>query len=200
MKTFLKSLEGYEKELDRSVKKQGLTITVSGVSGVGKSTISALSKEFGLQNISTGEIFRSIAKQRGMKLEKFSATREDEIDYHIERTTLELSMAGNVALDGRMTGMAAGLHADCRLLVKCDMDKKSARVAKRENISKQEAAANIKARDASDSAKYLKLYGFDGSDSSFYDAVIDTTNMDLETSKKEAVKIVRQVLKDKKLL
>lgn len=109
-------------------------------------------------------------------------------------------MAGGVVLDGRMTGMVAGANADCRLLVECDMDKKSVRVSRRENISVDEAVIRLKSRDASDSARYLKLYGFDGSDRSFYDAVIDTTNMDTETSKKEAVKIVRLVLKDKGLI
>lgn len=201
MKTFLKFLENHEKELEKRVTKKGITITVSGISGVGKGTIAeTVAKDLGLQKIVMGDVFRSIAKQRNMELEKFSAVREDEIDYEIEKICLELAMAGNVVLDGRMTGMTAGGHADCRVLIECDMEKKSARVAKRENISPQEATARLKARDASDSAKYFQLYGFDGSDRSFYDVVIDTTNMDVETSKTEAVKTVRQVLKDKGLL
>lgn len=201
MKTFLKCLESHEKDNEKKTVKKGITITVSGVSGVGKGTITeTVAKDLGLQKIVMGDIFRSIAKQRNMGLENFSAVREDEIDYEIEKTCLELAMAGNVVLDGRMTGMAAGNNADCRLLVECEMGKKSLRVAKRENISPQEATTRLKARDASDSAKYLQLYGFDCSDRSFYDAIIDTTNMDIETSKKEAVKIVRQILKDRGIL
>ena len=201
MKTFLKFLEGYEKELEKGATKKGITITVSGISGVGMGTIAeAIAKDLGIQKIAMGDIFRSIAKQRNMQLEKFSATRENKVDYEIEKACLSFAMSGNVVLDGRMTGMVAGSHSDCRLLIECGTEKKSIRVAKRENISTEEATLRLKARDTADSAKYMLLYGSDGSDRSSYDAVIDTTNMDIETSKKEAVKIVRQVLKDKGIL
>ncbi len=201
MKTFLPYLENHEKLMENRIKKNGLTITISGLSGIGKSTVAeAVAKDLRLEKIVMGEIFRGVAKERGMELEKFSATREDEIDYQIEKKCLELSMRGGVVVDARMSGMVAGEHADCRIMLECDMKIKSGRVAKRENISVGEAKKKLDARDTSDSAKYMKLYGTDGSDPSFYDAILNTANMDIETSKKETVKIVRQVLKDKNIL
>lgn len=201
MKTFLPYLEKYEKLMESRIKKQGLTITISGLSGIGKSTVAeAVAKDLKLEKIVMGEIFRTVAKERGMELEKFSATREDDIDYQMEKKCLELSMRGGVVIDARMSGMVAGDYADCRIMLACDMDTKSGRVAKREKISTAEAKQKLDARDTADSAKYMKLYGMDGSDPSFYDAIIDTTNMDIETSKKETVKIVRHVLKDKNLV
>ncbi|MBI4167574.1 MAG: cytidylate kinase family protein [Candidatus Aenigmarchaeota archaeon] len=200
-KTFLPFLENHERLMENRIKKKGLTITISGLSGIGKSTVAeAVAKDLSLEKIVMGEIFRSIAKERSMELEKFSATREDEIDYQIEKKSLELSMRGGVVIDARMSGMVAGNHADCRIMLDCDMETKSERVAKREKISVTEARQKLDARDTSDSAKYMKLYGTDGSDPSFYDAIIDTTNMDIETSKKETVKIVKQILKDKNLV
>ncbi|MBI2085555.1 MAG: cytidylate kinase family protein [Candidatus Aenigmarchaeota archaeon] len=187
--------------MEKRMKKSGLTITISGLSGIGKSTVAeAVAKDLGLEKIVMGEIFRSVARERGMELEKFSATREDEIDYQIEKKCLELSMRGGVVIDARMSGMVAGDYADCRIMLECDMETKSGRVAKREKLGVAETKQKLGVRDTSDSAKYMKLYGTDGSDPSFYDAIIDTTNMDIETSKKETVKIVRQVLKDKGLL
>ncbi|MBI3413603.1 MAG: cytidylate kinase family protein [Candidatus Aenigmarchaeota archaeon] len=198
MKTFIKLLENYEKDLEKRITKKGVTVTVSGLSGVGKGTVAeALAKNLNLQKVVMGDIFRKIAKERGIGLEKLSATREDELDLLVEKTALELAMTGNVVLDGRMTALSAGNNADCRILIECMMEKKSDRVAKRENISIEEAAIRLKSRDAADSAKYLRLYGLDVSERSFYDVVIETTNMDIETTKNEAVKIVRQVLKDK---
>ncbi len=200
MGTFLKFLERREKDVENSITKNGITVTVSGLSGVGKGTVAeAIAQALGLRKIAMGDVFRKIAKERNLELEKFSAVREAEIDYDLEITALECAMAGGVVLDGRMTGLAAGDYADCRILLECGMEDKSVRVAKREKITVDEARKKLMERDAADSAKYVKLYGSDGSDRAIYDVVIETSNMDMETTQREAVKIVRQVLKDKGL-
>ena len=178
--------------------KRGLTITVSGWAGVGKGTVAnALAKDLGLKVVAMGDIFREMARERRIDLERFSATREDEIDHQIDKRCLELAREGGVVLDGRLTGMIAGDLADCKLLIKCDMEQKAERVAKREDISTQEARKRLEERDANDSAKYISLYGADGSQQDIYDAVIDTTHLDIEATKSEAIKVVRGILKRK---
>ena len=68
MRTYIKFLEPYEKELSKKIRKKGLTITVSGVSGSGKSTVAkTIVKEFGLRHVHSGKIFREEAEKRGMK-------------------------------------------------------------------------------------------------------------------------------------
>ncbi len=194
-KTFLTALENREKELAKKVKKKGLTITVSGLSGVGKGTIAeALAKEFGLKKISSGDLFRKIAKDRGVSLEKIANSATDDLDKQMEISTLRLAMEGNVVLDGRLTGMAAGLNADCRILIKCGMDEKAERVAKRDNFSVEEAGKKLEARDSGNSAKYIRIYGTDGTDEKFYDAVINTEKMGMDATRAEAVRIVREIL------
>lgn len=199
-KTFLKTLENYEKEIAPKIKKKGPTITVSGLSGNGKGTVSeALAKEFGLQKISSGDLFRKIAKERGVSLEELANSSTDELDNRLERSALQLAMGGSVVLDGRLTGMAAGSNADCRILLECCMDEKAKRIAKRDNFSPEEARKKLEERDSGNSAKYFRIYGTDGTDRKFYDAVINTADMDMETTQREAVKIARRVLKGKGL-
>lgn len=201
MKTFLPFLENYEKSLDKNTGKKGITITVSGLSGVGKGTIAeALAKEFGLQKISSGDLFRKVASEKGTSLEELSSLETDELDNRLEKSNLELAVQGGYVLDGRLTGVVAGENADCRILIECSMNEKTVRVAKRDNLTVEEAGKKLEERDKNNSKKYVRLYGTDGMERDFYDAVIDTTNMDLETTKKEAVKIVRQVLRDKGIL
>ncbi|MFH0889846.1 MAG: nucleoside monophosphate kinase [Candidatus Aenigmatarchaeota archaeon] len=198
-KTFLKALENYEKEIASKINKKGLTITVSGLSGVGKGTVAeALAKEFGLQKISSGDLFRKIAKERGVSLEELARSSTDDLDNQMERKTLQLTMRGGFVLDGRLTGMAAGSNADCRILIECDMDEKAERVAKRDNLSIGEARKKLEERDSGNSAKYFRIYGTDGMNKKFYDAVINTEKMSMDATKTEAIRIAHKVLKEKK--
>lgn len=195
MKTFLKALENYEKEIAPKIKKEGLTITVSGLSGVGKGTVAeALAKEFGLQKVSSGDLFRKIAKERRVSLEELAQSSTDDLDNQLERSTLQLAMKGNVVLDGRLTGMAAGGNADCRILIECGMDEKAERVAKRDNLSIEETGRKLEERDSGNSAKYFRLYGTYGTDKKFYDTVINTEKMNMDTTKTEAIRIAHKIL------
>ena len=186
--------------MKREIVKKGITITVSGLSGTGKGTVSdALAKEFKLKKISSGDLFRKLALEKGVSLEKLSEMNTDELDHQIEKRNLELSIQGGYVLDGRLTGLTAGSNADCRILLECSMNEKAERVARRDNFSVEESTTRLGKRDIKNSIKHARLYGTDGMDPSFYDVVIDTTKMDVETTKTEAIKMVRQVLKDKGL-
>ncbi len=200
-KTFLPFLQDYETYLKNKIVKKGITITVSGLSVTGKGTVSdALAKEFKLKKISSGDLFREMAVEKGVSLEKLSEMNTDELDHQIEKRNLELSIQGGYVLDGRLTGVTAGSNADCRILLGCSMDEKAKRAARRDNFSIEESRIRLEKRDTKNAIKHIRLYGTDGMDPSFYDVVIDTTSMGIETTKTEAVKIVKQVLKDKGLL
>ncbi len=69
VKTYLKFLEPYEEQLSKKIKKKGLTITVSGISGAGKTDgAKAIARAFKFRYVSAGKILRSIAKKRKMSL------------------------------------------------------------------------------------------------------------------------------------
>ena len=54
--------------MKREIVKKGITITVSGLSGTGKGTVSdALAKEFKLKKISSGDLFRKLALEKDRK-------------------------------------------------------------------------------------------------------------------------------------
>lgn len=193
MKTYIKFLEPFEKEFIKKIKKKGLTITVSGVSGAGKTDgASALAKAFKLRYVSAGQIQRQIAKEKGISLEKQAERRGPEIDHLMDKRSLKLAMEGNVVLDGRLTGWVAGEWADVKVWYECPLKVRIERVANRDNISPDEAFKNVKERDEEDREKYRKLYDIDSFDSSFYDIKINNEKLTKEQAMITVVKLVRR--------
>ena len=200
VKTYIKFLEPFEKELAKKIKKKGLTITVSGPADSGKSTgAKAIAKALKLKYVYVGKIFRDIAKRRGLSLEEFSALREKEVDWEADKRTLKLAMKGNVVLDGRLTGWVAGDWADLKIYYECPLEIRAERAAERDKKSKEEALRDIKKRDEEDNKKYKKLYGIDLFDKSIYDLIIDNSKFSLKDAKSIPVKLVKEFLKKKKV-
>ncbi len=197
-KTYLKFLEPYEKELSKKIKKRGLTITVSGVSGAGKSLgARALAEAFNLRYISSGQILRQLAKKRNISLEEFCAIREPEVDYEMDRRNLKFAMEGNVIIDARLSGWCAGDWADVKIFYECPLDVRAERVAKRDNITVKEARERLEKRDREDHEKYKELYGINSYDKSIYDIVIDNGKLTKEEAKTVPVDLVRRFLEKK---
>ena len=192
-KTFIKFLEPYEKELNKKIKKKGLTITVSGLSGAGKSLgARAIAEEFNLKYASAGEILRDEAKRRGISLEELCKIREPEIDYAMDIRTLKLAMGGNVVIDGRLSGWVAGKWADVKVFYDCSLEVRAKRVAKRDKIPVEEAERRLKERDKADHEKYKKLYGIDSFDKSIYDIIINNDKLTKEEVKKLSISLVKK--------
>jgi len=195
-KTFIGFLEEYEKELSEKVKKKGLTITVSGLSGSGKSTgARAIAKALNLNNVFAGEILRQIAKDKGMSLLEIVKIRKPEIDYEMDKRTLKLAMGGNVVLDGRLTGWVAGDWADVKIFYECSLNVRAERVAKRDNITFEEAKEVLQKRDEEDHRIYQNLYGIDSYDKSIYDIVINNEKLTEKEAKIIPVKLVKKFLR-----
>ena len=192
MGTYVDKLKDFESQLD--IKKEGLTISVSGLSGSGKSTIGrAIAKAFGLELKSMGDVFRELARENHISIEEFSKTREDNMDLLLDKKTLKLAKKGNVVLIGRLTGWVAGDNADIKLWIGCDEKMRIQRVAKREHISEEEAEKKVNERDGADEKKYKTLYGIDVNDKSIYDILFDNTDATYEeaiTKPVEAIKVL----------
>ena len=194
-KTLIKFLEPYEKELSRKTKKRGLTITVSGRAGSGKSLGSkSIAKAFDLKHVEAGQILREMAKEQGISLVKMCKTRGSSIDHEMDRRTLKLAMEGKVVLDGRLTGWVAGNWADVKIFYECPLKVRAKRVAKREKITTKKAKKRLEERDTEDRKKYRKLYGIDYFDKSIYDIVINNEKLTLEQAKRMPVELVRELL------
>jgi cytidylate kinase len=200
-KTFIKFLEPFEKEMTKDMpKKRGLVITVSGSASTGKSTAAkAIAEKFGLEYISAGKVSRGIAAERGMTLENFSAVREAEVDYEIEKRTLMYAIRGGCVIDARLSGWVAGKWADVKIFFECSLPVKAKRIAKRDGITAEEAKKNIEGRDREDNKKYMSLYGVDQFDKSIYDIIIDNDNLTLKEVMAVPVDLVKKFLERKKL-
>jgi len=194
-KTFIRFLETFEKEM-KVPKKRGLAITVSGSAVSGKTTgAKIIAEKFGLEYISAGKIFREIAAERGIPIEKFSALREPEIDYEIDKRSLEYAMKGGCVIDGRLTGWVAGKWADVKIYYDCDVMIKAKRMASRDNITVEEARKIIEQRDREDNKKYMSLYGIDLFNKKIYDIIIHNDELTLKEAKLVPVELVKKFLK-----
>jgi len=176
-KTFLKFLEPYEKGLvSMGIKKKGVIIAVSGVSGSGKSMAVSFILETmpQLRRVYAGGVFREMAEKRGMSIEEFSKTRPKEDDYNLDRWMLKESIPGNVVSDGHIAAWVVGDWADLRIFIRCPLKKRAERVAKREGVSRDEAFKKLQERDTANAYHYRKIYGIDINDMSIYHKVIET--------------------------
>lgn len=198
-KTYLNFLAGYEKRLEKKIKKKGLTITVSGATGSGKTTIAkAIAHALGLKFVSAGDIFRSVARKRRVPIEKFSHIREKRVDYDMDRQTLKRAMQGGYLIVGRISGWVAGDWADVKIYVSCNQKVRASRVAGREKVSKIEGMKRMKQRDRGDTRKYKKLYGIDQYDRSIYDIIINNSHLTYGQAKSIPVRLVKKFLKKRK--
>jgi len=193
MGTRIKALKSYEKKL--RIKKSGITITISGQSGSGKSTIAdAIAKAFRLKHVNVGDIFRSIAKAKKIQLETLSETASRKIDFEADKTTLELAKKGNVLLNGRLTAWVAGDNAEVRVFVDCDINVRAERVALRDKKTVLQTKKDIIKRDKNDARRYKQVYGLNIADKRIYDLIIDNTKMSFTDAKNKPVKLVKQLL------
>lgn len=197
-KTYLKFLEPYEKHLAKKIKKKGLTITVSGSSGSGKSTgARAIARAFNLRYVKAGEIQRSVAKKKGISLEEQVKLRGPEVDHEMDKRNLELAMKGNIVIDARLSGWCAGDWADVKIFYDCPIEVRARRTANRDKASFKKSMENIKRRDKEDNKKYKMLYGINLFDKSIYDFVIDNKKLTKKEAKTVPVKLIKEFLKKK---
>ena len=202
MGTLIKKLKMYEKQLlKKKIKKQGPTVTISSLSGAGKSLIGeSIARELNLRYVSMGDIFRELAAERGMRIEQFDKIRKKEVDLMADKKALEMSMKGNILIAARISGWVAGSYADFKIWIECDYETRAKRVAAREGMSLKKAKKYLGERDGANTRRYKKLYGIKQDDMSIYDLIIDNGRMTKEQAKRLPLQIVRDALRHKGLI
>ncbi len=159
-----------------------MIVTVSGPIGSGKTTVArAIASRFKLCHISAGEVFRALAKERGMTLAEFSKYAEEhhEVDRLVDERQVELAKRGNAVVDGRLTAWLLP-EAEIKIWLKAPLEVRAERVAKREGISYEQALKETKLREKSEAKRYREIYGIDLHDLSPYDIVLNTSLYEAE--------------------
>src|SRR2546421_11875295 len=84
----------------------GRSIVVNGDLGSGKSTVSPLlARRLGIRRISVGDLYREMARQRGMTALELNlhAELDDKIDHYVDRLQGDIAMSGErLVADSRL--------------------------------------------------------------------------------------------------
>jgi cytidylate kinase len=157
-----------------------MLITVSGLPGSGTTTVSnLLAGHYGMEMISAGEVFRTLAKERGVTLAEFGelAEKDDSIDLQIDKRQQEIAAArDNIILEGRLAGHMAP-HA-LKVWIKAPVEVRVQRIVGRENTSFKQVLEETLEREASEALRYREIHCIDINDLSIYDLVIDSSRLD----------------------
>lgn len=153
-------------------------VTVSGPAGVGKSTTAAaLAEQLSFDHVSGGDIFRSVADERGLSALELNqlAEEDDAIDRALDRRQRTIAEEReDVVLESRLAGWMAGEYADLKIWLDAPLSVRVARIAEREDKATDVAREETEARAASEARRYREYYGIDITDHSIYDLALST--------------------------
>lgn len=153
-----------------------MIIAIAGPIGVGKSTVAeGLARALGYRVISGGEVFRDLARERGISVTDVNRLAEHDptLDRELDRRQAERARAGDCVVESRLAGWMVG--ADLKVWLRAPVEVRAARVARRERLSAVAARADLSERERSEWARYKAAYNIDIDDLSPYHLVIDTT-------------------------
>lgn len=160
-------------------------ITVSGLTGVGTSTVAEMiAADWGVKHVAAGDFFREQARSRGMDVytfrEKQAAIEEREdtdFDMEWDRQCLMLPFTSDedVVVEGRLAGALLMDVAPVRVLVVCSVDVAAERIAEREGKTVQAALQDVESRNRRDLRLYQAKYGVDPTNEELYTVVVDNS-------------------------
>lgn len=166
-----------------------MNITITGNLGSGKSSIAKIIKERGYEIISTGNIFRELAMEKGLSVEEFNqqvneATKRGDrsVDKMIDDTTTRIGKERDMILfDSRL---AWNFVPDSfKVFVITDIDEASRRVfndsvrANSESYDSQETCKKaLINRQELESVRFKDIYNIDYYNMTNYNLVIESTN------------------------
>jgi cytidylate kinase len=174
-----------------------VVIAISGLHGAGKTTAArALVRKFGLKYVSAGTVFRQMAKENGMTLDKFSHYVEQHpgIDRQIDRRTANVAKEEDVLIDARLSGwMAKG--ADVSILLTAPLDIRVKRIARRERRSYKDVLTETERRERSEAKRFKRLYGINVNDYSGFDLMLNTERWNVKEMNRVLELVVEFIIK-----
>jgi len=153
-------------------------VTISGPHGSGKSTYAVkLAESLSLRHVSAGMLFRKLADERRVSLERFQemAAADPSIDRLVDERTMQEAERGNVVMDGQLAGWVLKEISDLRVLLTAPLVVRLERITARDRISLEEARRQTLHREGVQAERYRKHYGFSVDDWSIYHLILDTS-------------------------
>ena len=159
-----------------------MIITIGGLAGSGTTTAAKiLSEKLHIPFLSAGEIFRQMAKERGMDILEFGEYAEgnDEIDLEIDKRQARLAKEKkDLIVEGRLS--AYFVEADLKICFVAPLDIRTERICKREDKSIETVKKEIIARGKSEAVRYQEIHGIDIGNMEVYDLVINSHSFNPE--------------------
>lgn len=155
-----------------------VVVAVSGQPGSGKTTIAReIARALGVELVSSGQLFREMARKHGMDLLEFHRYAEShpEVDKAVDDMALELAKRGNVVLEGHLAAWMVRPYADVCIYLKASREMRARRVASRDGKRYEDALFEIERREDMNRRRYRAIYGIDVADLSIFDLVLDTS-------------------------
>ena len=167
-------------------------ITIGGMVGSGKSsTAKALAARLNYEHFSSGDLFRSLATQKGISIEQINHTAESqkEIDHAVDGLLRDMyENKQKIIIDSRMAWH--WMHGSFKVFLTLEPQIAGERIFNHiqsvgrvsENAaSVDEVIASNERRFASEQRRYRDLYNIDPTNPLNFDMVLNTGKNDLET-------------------
>lgn len=164
------------------MSRRKLVITVAGPHGSGRSTqATKLADAFGLRYVSTGTLFRERAQQLGVTLSEMSkiAAGDDAFDRFLDDRAKEETRKRGVVLDATLSGWVAE-KPDIRIFLTAPLEVRVKRIAEREKRDIAEVESETRHREEIEIERFRRYYGYDITDLSIYDIMLNTALADVE--------------------
>lgn len=166
-------------------------ITIAGALGSGKSsTAKRVAEALNFKHFSSGDLFRAIARERGLSVEALNLTAEEQSDIDHEVDALLKKMGEeehSLVIDSRLAwywmpqSFKVYLSLDANIAAERIFNHMQSEGRVSESAtSVDEVRASIEVRSESEKKRYFSLYGIDVADRTPFDLVIDTAEHDLE--------------------
>jgi len=176
------------------MSRENITIAIAGLHGVGKSSVAKyIANKYKLRYISSGELFREIAKEYGVSLEKLSKMAESDpsIDDMIDKRMKMEGSKGGIVGDALLSGWMLKDIADIKIWLKAPLDVRVKRISDREGRPYKDIYRETIIREESERRRFKKYYSIDIDDLSIYDYVISTHLLNLDM----VIRIVDEIVK-----
>lgn len=160
-----------------------MIITIGGLAGSGTTTAAeVLSERINMPFISAGVIFREMAKEYEMPLIEFSKFAEDNTDIDIEIDKRQAKIAKkseDLIVEGRLS--AYFVEANLKIWMMAPFDIRAERIRNRESKSIELVEKEIKAREKSETLRYLDIHNIDINNFDIYDLILNTNRFNPES-------------------